>query len=77
LARPLGRSIAQTSDADALLPPPDFKGDAPTGYIVVRAQTYNGYALFRAIPNGSSEADLSKANALAKKITALSFDQCG
>jgi len=27
--------------------PPDFKGDAPAGYIVVRSKTYNGYALFR------------------------------
>jgi len=30
-----------------LLLPPDFKGETPAGYIIVRAQTYNGYALFR------------------------------
>jgi hypothetical protein len=51
-----------------LLLPPDFKGDAPAGYIVVRTQTYNGYALFRAIPKSSSEADVSNAIALVKKL---------
>jgi len=30
--------------------PPDYKGNVPTGYILVRPQTYNGFALFRVIP---------------------------
>jgi hypothetical protein len=51
-----------------LLLPPDFKGDVPTGYIVVRPQTYNGYALLRPIPKSSSEADVSNAIALVKKL---------
>jgi hypothetical protein len=51
-----------------LLLPPDFKGAAPTGYIIARPQTYNGYALFRSIPKGSSEADVSNAIALVKKL---------
>jgi hypothetical protein len=51
-----------------LLLPPDFKGGPPAGYIVVRPQTYNGYALFRAIPKSSSEADVSNAIALVKKL---------
>ncbi|MCP3413936.1 DUF1254 domain-containing protein [Bradyrhizobium brasilense] len=51
-----------------LLLPPDFKDDAPAGYIVVRPQTYNGYALFRAISKSSSEADVSNATALVKKL---------
>jgi hypothetical protein len=51
-----------------LLLPPDFKGDVPAGYIVVRPQSYNGYALFRAIPKSSSEADVSNTNALVKKM---------
>lgn len=30
-----------------LLPPPDFKGEVPAGYIAVPSKTYNDYALFR------------------------------
>jgi hypothetical protein len=51
-----------------LVLPPDFKGDPPTGYTVVRPQTYNGYALLRAIPKSSSEADANNAIALVKKL---------
>jgi len=51
-----------------LLLPPDFKGVVPTGYIAVRSQTYNGYALFRVIPKSSSAADVSNAIALVKKM---------
>ena len=51
-----------------LLLPPDFKGEVPSGYIVVHFQTYNGYVLFRVIPKSSSEADVSNAIALAKKM---------
>lgn len=51
-----------------LLLPPDFKGNAPAGYIAVRPQTYNGFALLRAIPKSSSEADVSNAIELVKKL---------
>ena len=51
-----------------LLLPPDFRGDLPAGYIVLRPQTYNGYALFRVIPKSSSEADVSNVTALVKKL---------
>jgi hypothetical protein len=50
-----------------LLLPPDFKGDPPTGYIVVHSTTYNGHALFRAIPATQSDADIAKAMALVKQ----------
>ena len=60
-----------------LLLPPDFKGDAPTGYIIVHPQTYNGYALFRAIPKSSSEADVSNAIALVKKLRLYPLDKAG
>jgi hypothetical protein len=50
-----------------LLLPPDFKGEVPAGYISVRAATYNGYALFRAIPATQSEVDVAKAIALVKQ----------
>ena len=58
-----------------LLLPPDFKGDAPTGYFIVRPQTYNGYALFRAIPKTSSETDVRNAIALAKNLHAYSLEK--
>lgn len=51
-----------------LLLPPDFKGDTPAGYIVVHSQTYNGYALFRAIPKTSSYEDVAGAIALVKQL---------
>jgi hypothetical protein len=50
-----------------LLLPPDFKDALPAGYIPVRSATYNGYALFRAIPATSSDEDLAKAIGLVKK----------
>ena len=39
----------------------------PAGYIPVRTATYNGYALFRAIPGTQSEVDIAKAIALVKQ----------
>ena len=51
-----------------LLLPPDFKGDPPAGYIVVRAPTYNGFSLLRVIPKSLSEADVNNAIALIKKL---------
>ena len=50
-----------------LILPPGFTGDVPPGYIVVRPATFNGYGLFRAIPETQSEADVAKAIALVKK----------
>jgi hypothetical protein len=60
-----------------LLLPPDFKGDAPTGYFIVRPQTYNGYSLLRAIPKSSSEADVSNAIALVKNLRVYSLTKRG
>jgi hypothetical protein len=51
-----------------LVLPPDFSGKPPAGYILLRPQTYNGFALFRAIPKSSSEADVNNAIALVKKL---------
>ncbi len=51
-----------------LVLPPDFSGNPPAGYTIVRAQTYNGYSLLRAIPKSSSEADVNNAIALIKKL---------
>jgi hypothetical protein len=51
-----------------LLLPPDFKGETPPGYFPLRYPTYNGYALYRAIRNGTSDADAAAALALVKKL---------
>ncbi|MCL2331300.1 MAG: DUF1254 domain-containing protein [Proteobacteria bacterium] len=57
--------------------PPDFDGDVPPGYIVVRSQTYNGYALFRAIPKSSSQADVDNAIALVRAMRLYPMAQAG
>src|SRR6195952_2888254 len=54
--------------AKSLLLPPGFNGDAPAGFIAVRLPTYNGYSLLRAIPAGSTDADVAAALALVKKL---------
>jgi hypothetical protein len=54
--------------AKYLLLPPGFSGDLPAGFIAVRLPTYNGYSLLRAIPAGSTEADVAAALALVKKL---------
>jgi hypothetical protein len=51
-----------------LLLPPDFKGDPPAGFFPVRYPTYNGYALYRAIRNGTTDGDTAAALALIKKL---------
>ena len=51
-----------------LLLPPDFKGETPPGYFLLRYPTYNGYALYRAIRNGTTDADAAAALALVKKL---------
>jgi hypothetical protein len=40
-----------------LLLPPSYAGDVPSGYFSVRSPTYNGYALYRSIRAGDSEAE--------------------
>jgi hypothetical protein len=51
-----------------LLLPPDSKGDPPAGFFPLRYPTYNGYALYRAIRNGTTDADAAAALALVKKL---------
>jgi hypothetical protein len=54
---------------------PGFKEAVPAGYFPIQFQTINGYALLRAIPAGSSEADQVKAIDLVKKIRLYSLAQ--
>ncbi|WMT71718.1 DUF1254 domain-containing protein [Bradyrhizobium sp. Ash2021] len=58
-----------------LLLPPDFKGDTPAGFFPIRYPTYNGYALYRAIRNGTTDADTAAALALVKKLRVYPFAQ--
>jgi hypothetical protein len=51
-----------------LLMPPGYSGSLPAGYIPVRFDTFNGYAVFRSIPKSSTEADVQKAIALIRTI---------
>ncbi len=51
-----------------LVLPPDYKGDVPAGYIVVRPKTYNTMTLLRSILVSMSEADVSAGNALVQKV---------
>src|SRR5262249_46927960 len=58
-----------------LLVPPDFSGAPPAGYIVVRFQTFNGYGLLRAIPAGSTAAEVEASLNLVKKLRLYPFAQ--
>src|SRR5262249_6492253 len=50
-----------------LVLPPGFRGDVPDGYIVLRSDTYAGYALLRSTLISHSDADIAKANAYGKR----------
>ena len=51
-----------------LLEPPQYGGELPKGYLPVRSQTYNGYAVIRAIPTTQSDEDVHKAVNLVKQL---------
>jgi hypothetical protein len=50
-----------------LVLPPDFKGDVPEGYIVLKSDTYAGYALLRSNLKSHSNEDIAKANDYGKR----------
>jgi hypothetical protein len=58
-----------------LLLPPDYQGEVPSDHIAVRLATYNSYAALRAIPEGSTEADVQRALALVRKISVYPFSE--
>lgn len=58
-----------------LLIPPGYTGATPAGYFPVKLETINGYALLRAIPEGSSEEAQTRAIDLVKKIRLYSLAQ--
>jgi hypothetical protein len=51
-----------------LILPPGCTGTVPDGYIALRAQTYQGYALLRSILQSGSDTDFAKAVDYGKRI---------
>src|SRR5262245_48010455 len=51
-----------------LLLPPGYKGTPPAGYILLRSDTYTGYALFRSNLRSHGDADVAKAVAYGKRL---------
>lgn len=60
-----------------VLLPPGYKQNIPQGNFPLRSRTYNGYALFRAIPATRSPEDLGKAVDLVKKMRLYPLEQAG
>jgi len=61
--------------AKYLILPPGYKKKLPAGYIVMRSDTYRGYALLRSIPKSGSDADVAKAVAYGKRIKLYPLSQ--
>jgi hypothetical protein len=51
-----------------LILPPGFSGTVPDGYIALRSQTHQGYALLRSILGSGSDTDFAKAVEYGKRI---------
>ena len=51
-----------------LVLPPDYKGEVPDGYTVVRPKTYNTMTLLRSILASMSEKDVQAGNALVTQV---------
>jgi len=58
-----------------LLIPPGYEEPLPGGYLPVRFATYNGYGLFRAIPDDASEPAVRRAIALVRKLRLYPLSQ--
>jgi len=58
-----------------LILPPGYKATVPPGYIPMRSDTYECYALLRSIPKSGSDADVAKAVAYGKRIKLYPLSQ--
>ena len=58
-----------------LVLPPDYKGDVPDGYIVVRPETYNSMTLLRSILHSLSEEDVRAGDALVGQVKIYPLSQ--
>ncbi len=63
--------------AKYLLLPPGHRGAVPDGVVAVRPPTYNGFALFRAVPASATEEDVMDAIALVKRLRLYPLARAG
>ncbi len=55
--------------------PPGYKNKPPAGYIVLRSDTYSGYALLRSNLASHSDADIAKSVAYGKRLKVYPLSQ--
>src|SRR5271165_4336319 len=60
-----------------LLLPPDYQGEAPSGYTPIRLKTYNSYTLIRSILASDSEEVVRNGDALVNKIKVYPLAEAG
>lgn len=58
-----------------LVLPPDFIGAIPDGYIPLRSNTYQSYALLRSNLSGRSETEIARAVAYGKRVKVYPLSQ--
>lgn len=58
-----------------LLLPPGYQGETPAGFIPVQLETYSGYSMLRAIPDGSSPAAVQRAIELVQQLRLYALSQ--
>ncbi|MEN7528144.1 MULTISPECIES: DUF1254 domain-containing protein [unclassified Cupriavidus] len=58
-----------------LILPPDYRDTPPEGYVVLRSDTYGGFALMRSNLASHSEADVAKAVAYGKRVKIYPLSQ--
>jgi hypothetical protein len=58
-----------------LILPPNNKGKIPGGYLIIKSDTYENYALLRAMPKSGNHADIAKTIAYGKRIKLYPLSQ--
>ena len=58
-----------------LILPPDYKGETPSGYIVLQSSTFQSYALLRSNLASGSDADVARAVAYGKRVRIYPLSQ--
>lgn len=60
-----------------LILPPDYQAKPPAGYIILRADTYEGYGLLRSNLPSHDDADISKSVAYGKRLKVYPLSKAG
>ena len=61
--------------AKYLITPPEYRQEVPDGYILLRSDTFQGYALLRSILKDGSEAGIANAVEYGKRIKLYPLSQ--